>query len=159
MAGPRRRVSEYSFEALAVWQVDDGKRGSTSKECIGQGLGNFFAGLTSGMGGCALIGQSLINVQSGGTSRLSGITMSAFLGLGIFAAAPLLGQVPVASLVGVMLLVCYSTFSWSSLRIMRKIPKTDAFIGEERVTRTRTITTRGPRNAPLFTGWTNPYLY
>ena len=84
------------------------------------------------MGGCALIGQSLINVQSGGTSRLSGMTMSAFLGLGIFAAAPLLGQVPVASLVGVMLLVCYSTFSWSSLRIMRKIPRTDAFVGDKR---------------------------
>ena len=66
---------------------------------------------------------------AGGTSRLSGVAMSLFLGAGIFAAAPVLGQVPVASLVGVMLLVCYSTFSWSSLRLMRgRIPRTDAAV-------------------------------
>ena len=76
--------------------VDDGSRGSTNQECIGQGLGNLFSGLTSGMGGCALIGQSLINVQSGGTSRVSGVAMSIFLGLGIFGAAPLLGQASIS---------------------------------------------------------------
>jgi len=108
--------------------VDDGSRGSTSKECVGQGLGNLFSGLTSGMGGCALIGQSLINVESGGTSRLSGVAMSLFLGTGILAAAPLLGQVPIAALVGIMLLVCHSTFSWSSLRLLKKIPRTDVFV-------------------------------
>jgi len=107
--------------------VDDGKRGSTRQECIGQGLGNFASGLTGGMGGCALIGQSLINVQSGGTSRLSGIAMSLFLALGLLSAAPLLGQVPIAALVGVMLLVCHSTFAWSSLRLAGRIPKTDLF--------------------------------
>ena len=85
--------------------VDDGTRGSTRQECIGQGLGNLFSGLTGGQGGCALIGQSLINVQSGGTSRLSGVAMSLFLALGLIAAAPVLGQVPIAALVGVMLLV------------------------------------------------------
>lgn len=108
--------------------VDDGTRGSTQQECVGQGLGNFMSGLTSGMGGCALIGQSLINVQSGGTSRLSAIAMSIFLGGGLIFAAPLIGQVPVATLVGVMLLVCHSTFSWSSLRLIGKIPKIDLLV-------------------------------
>lgn len=107
--------------------VDDGTRGSTRQECVGQGLANLFSGLTAGMGGCALIGQSLINVQSGGTSRLSGIAMSLFLALGLICAAPLLGQVPIAALVGVMLLVCQSTFSWSSLRLAGRVPKTDLF--------------------------------
>lgn len=109
--------------------VDDGKRGSTKQECIGQGVGNLMSGLTGGIGGCALLGQSIINVQSGGGgSRWSGMSMALFLALGIVKGAPLLGTVPVASLVGVMLLVCQATFSWSSLRIMRKIPKLDAFV-------------------------------
>lgn len=108
--------------------VDDGTRGSTRKECFGQGVGNIASGLTSGMGGCALLGQSLINVDAGGTSRVSGIALSLFLATGIVATAPLLGQVPIAALVGVMLLVCQATFSWSSLRVMRKIPKIDALV-------------------------------
>jgi len=108
--------------------VDDGKRGSTSKECRGQGLGNIFSGLIGGMGGCALIGQSLINVEAGGTGKLAGITMSATLGLGLLAFAPLLAQVPLASLVGIMLLVCHQTFAWSSLRLWGRIPKRDALI-------------------------------
>jgi len=109
--------------------VDDGTRGSTRRECIGQGLGNIASALTGGIGGCALLGQSLINVESGGgASRISGMSMAVFLGLGIVCFAPLLGQVPVAALVGVMLLVCQSTFSWSSLRIMGKIPRLDAAV-------------------------------
>ncbi|GMH95666.1 hypothetical protein TrVE_jg13895 [Triparma verrucosa] len=108
--------------------VDDGKRGSTSKECRGQGIGNIFSGVIGGMGGCALIGQSLINVEAGGTGKLAGITMSATLGLGLLAFAPLLGQIPLASLVGIMLLVCQQTFAWSSLRLFGKIPKLDALI-------------------------------
>ncbi len=122
------------LESLLTMQLlddiaDDGKRGSTTKECIGQGTGNFLAGMTGGFGGCALLGQSIINMQSGGgISRWSGMSMAVFLALGIVAAAPLLGNVPVASLVGVMLLVCYSTFSWSSLRLLNKIPKLDAAV-------------------------------
>eukprot|EP00930_Biecheleria_cincta_P087154 TRINITY_DN76401_c0_g1_i1.p1 TRINITY_DN76401_c0_g1~~TRINITY_DN76401_c0_g1_i1.p1 ORF type:complete len:611 (+),score=79.81 TRINITY_DN76401_c0_g1_i1:250-1833(+) len=108
--------------------VDDGTRGNTSKECIGQGLGNIFSGLTGGMGGCAMIGQTQVNVQAGATSRLAGIAMSIFLGVGIVAAAPLLGQVPIAALVGIMFIVCESTFAWSSLRVMRKIPRADAVV-------------------------------
>eukprot|EP00986_Skeletonema_menzelii_P010313 scaffold5018_cov147-Skeletonema_menzelii.AAC.8 len=123
-----------SIESLLTLQlldgiVDDGKRGSTKKEVIGQGIGNLASGLTGGIGGCALIGQSLISVQSGGgVSKLSGISMSIFLALGIVTFAPLLGQIPVASLAGVMLLVCQSTFSWGSLRLLGKIPNMDAFI-------------------------------
>ena len=114
---------------LVDGMVDDGKRGSTKQECVGQGCGNLASGLTGGIGGCALLGQSIINVQSGGgVSRWSGMSMALFLAAGIVFGAPLLGAVPVASLVGVMLLVCQSTFSWSSLRLMRKIPKLDAAV-------------------------------
>lgn len=109
--------------------VDDGKKSSSTRECIGQGCGNMLSGLTGGIGGCALVGQSIINVQSGGgVSRWSGMSMALFLGISIVAAAPLLANVPVASLVGIMLLVCQSTFSWPSLRVLRKVPKLDAAV-------------------------------
>ena len=114
---------------LVDGMVDDSKRGSTRKECIGQGTGNLMSGLFGGIGGCALLGQSIINVQSGGgISRWSGMSMAVFLAVGIVAAAPLLGTVPVASFVGVMLLVCQSTFSWSSIRLLRRIPVLDALV-------------------------------
>lgn len=123
-----------SIESLLTLQlldgiIDDGKRGSTKREMIGQGIGNFASGLTGGIGGCALIGQSLINAQSGGgISRLSGMSMAIFLALGIVSFAPLLGKIPVVALAGVMLLVCQSTFSWGPLRLFGKIPNLDAFI-------------------------------
>jgi SulP family sulfate permease len=122
------------LESLLTMQIldglaDDGTRGSTTKECIGQGSGNILSGLTGGIGGCALLGQSIINMQSGGgVSRWSGMSMALFLAIGIVAAAPLLANVPVSALVGVMLLVCKSTFSWSSLRLINKIPKLDAVV-------------------------------
>ena len=123
-----------AIESLLTMQLldgiaDDGKRGSTKRECFGQGLGNMVSGFTGGIGGCALLGQSVINAQSGGLkSRISGMSMAVFLAMGIVACAPLLGNLPVAALVGVMLTVCQSTFSWSSLRIINKIPKLDAAI-------------------------------
>ena len=123
-----------AIESLLTMQLvdglmDDGKRGSTRRELFGQGAGNVLAGLVGGIGGCALLGQSIINVQSGGgVSRWSGMSMAVFLALGLVAAAPLLASVPIASLVGVMLLVCHSTFSWSSLRILHKVPKLDALV-------------------------------
>jgi len=123
-----------AIESLLTMQLldgmaDDGKRGSTKKECIGQGLGNMASGFAGGIGGCALLGQSIINVESGGgKSRLSGMSMAVLLGLGITGLAPLLASVPVAAMVGVMLTVCQSTFSWSSLRIVNKIPKLDAAV-------------------------------
>jgi len=129
-----------AIESLLTMQLidnimdDGGERGggassSTSKECLGQGLGNLASGLTGGIGGCALLGQSIINVESGGgRSKLSGMSVSVFLALGIVAGAPLLASIPIAALVGVMLTVCQSTFSWSSLRILHKIPRLDAAV-------------------------------
>ena len=123
-----------AIESLLTMQLldgmmDDGKRGSTRKEMIGQGAGNVASGMVGGIGGCALLGLSLINVQSGGgISRWSGMSFAVFLALGLVLAAPLLAQVPLASLVGIMLLVCYSTFSWSSLRLLNKIPRLDALV-------------------------------
>lgn len=109
--------------------VDDGKRGSTRKEMVAQGAGNLVSGLFGGFGGCALLGLSIINVENGGgLSKWSGMSCALFLALGIVAAAPLLAAVPVSSLIGFMLLVCYGTFSWSSLRLLNKIPKLDAFV-------------------------------
>lgn len=122
-----------SIESLLTLQLldgiaDDGTRGSTKREVIGQGVGNLAAGLTGGIGGCALIGQSIINAQSGGgVSRLSGVSMAVFLGLGIVGFAPLIGRIPVCALAGVMLLVCQSTFSWGSLRLFGKVPNMDLF--------------------------------
>ena len=125
-----------AIESLLTMQLLDnlvenknGKPSSTRQECLGQGLGNLASGLTGGIGGCALLGQSIINVESGGgASRLSGMSMAAFLAIGILAGAPLLANIPVAALVGVMLTVCQSTFSWSSLRILHRIPRLDAAV-------------------------------
>jgi len=123
-----------AIESLLTMQLldgiaDDGERGSTKKECLGQGLGNMASGFVGGIGGCALLGQSVICAESGGLkNRLSGMSMALFLALGIVAGAPLLAAVPIAALVGVMLTVCMSTFSWSSLRIINKIPKLDAAV-------------------------------
>jgi len=113
---------------LVDGMVDDGARASTSAECTGQGIGNLAAGLTGGMGGCALIGQSIMNVEAGGTGKASGVAMSLGLGAGILFLSPMLARVPISALVGIMLLVCKSTFSWSSLRLVGKVPKLDFLI-------------------------------
>ncbi|GAA3914867.1 SulP family inorganic anion transporter [Litoribacillus peritrichatus] len=103
-------------------------RGRGNKECIAQGAANVTTGFFGGMGGCAMIGQSMINVNSGGRGRLSGITGAVFLLLYILVASDLIEQIPVAALIGVMFMVVIGTFEWSSFRIMRKIPKQDAFV-------------------------------
>ena len=105
-----------------------GQRGGASKECIAQGMANTATGLFGGMGGCAMIGQSMINVKSGGRTRLSGISAALFLLVFILFAAPLIEQIPLAALVGVMFMVVIGTFAWNSLTIMRKIPRVDAFV-------------------------------
>jgi SulP family sulfate permease len=103
-------------------------RGNGNKECMAQGAGNFVNGLFGGMGGCAMIGQSLINVNSGGKGRLSGIVAAlALLGFILFA-SPLIDMVPIAALVGVMFMVVIGTFAWSSFRILFKIPLSDAIV-------------------------------
>lgn len=103
-------------------------RGRGNKECIGQGLANTVTGFFGGMGGCAMIGQSMINVNSGGRGRLSGISAALFLLLFILVASPLIEKIPLAALIGVMFIVVIGTFEWSSFRIIHKIPRGDALV-------------------------------
>ncbi len=103
-------------------------RGRGNRECVGQGLANISSGVLSGMGGCAMIGQSMINIRSGGRGRLSGASAAIFLLIFIMFASPLIEQIPVAALVGVMFMVVIATFEWSSFRILGKIPRMDAFV-------------------------------
>ncbi len=102
--------------------------GGASKECIAQGASNVVTGFFGGMGGCAMIGQSMINVKSGGRTRWSGISAALFLLGFILFASQLIEQIPLAALVGVMFMVVIGTFAWRSLQIMTKIPRHDAFV-------------------------------
>ena len=103
-------------------------RGKSNRECVGQGLANIVTGFFGGMGGCAMIGQSIINIRSGGRGRLSGITAGILLLCFILFASPLIERIPLAALTGVMFMVVIGTFEWSSIRILGKIPKADAFV-------------------------------
>ncbi|MEP5760415.1 MAG: SulP family inorganic anion transporter [Litoreibacter sp.] len=104
------------------------KRGGASQECIAQGVANTVTGFFGGMGGCAMIGQSMINVKSGGRTRIAGIAAAVFLLLFIMVASPLIEQIPLAALVGVMFMVVIGTFAWNSFNIMRRVPRIDAFV-------------------------------
>lgn len=104
------------------------KRGGASQECIAQGVSNTVTGFFGGMGGCAMIGQSMINVKSGGRTRIAGIAAALFLLAFILFASGLIEQIPLAALVGVMFMVVIGTFAWNSLMILRKVPKMDAFV-------------------------------
>ena len=103
-------------------------RGSGNRECMAQGAGNLLNGLFGGMGGCAMIGQSIINVKSGGRGRLSGVVAALALLAFILFGAPIVEQIPLAALVGVMFMVVFETFAWSSFRVLNKIPRGDAFV-------------------------------
>jgi SulP family sulfate permease len=103
-------------------------RGSGNRECVAQGGANILNGFFGGMGGCAMIGQSIINVNSGGRGRLSGAIAAIALLCFILFAAPLIEQIPIAALVGVMFMVVIGTFAWSSFRILNKIPLPDAIV-------------------------------
>ncbi len=103
-------------------------RGRGNKECVGQGVANTVTGMFGGMGGCAMIGQSMINVNSGGRGRLSGISAALFLLMFILFASGLIEMIPLAALTGVMFMVVIGTFEWSSFRLIGKIPLSDAFI-------------------------------
>ena len=105
-----------------------GKRGGASQECIAQGAANVLTGFFGGMGGCAMIGQSMINVKSGARTRIAGIAAALFLLIFILFAAPMIELIPLAALVGVMFMVVIGTFAWNSLKILRKVPLTDAFV-------------------------------
>ena len=103
-------------------------RGRGNKECVAQGVANVTCGFFGGMGGCAMIGQSMININSGGRGRLSGITASLVLLAFVLVASGLIEMVPVAALVGVMFMVVLGTFEWSSFRVVTKVPLSDAFV-------------------------------
>ncbi len=103
-------------------------RGQNNRECVGQGLANTINGFFGGMGGCAMIGQSLININSGGKGRLSGISAALFLLTFILIGASLIEIIPVAALVGVMFIVVIGTFEWSTFKMFGKVPVADIFI-------------------------------
>ncbi len=103
-------------------------RGNSNRECLAQGGANIITGFFGGMGGCAMIGQSLINIKGGGRGRLSGIVAALALLVFILFASGLIEQVPIAALVGVMFMVVIGTFAWSSFRILNKIPLSDMIV-------------------------------
>ncbi len=115
---------------LTLTLVDEltGTRGQGNKECVAQGTANIVTGFFGGMGGCAMIGQSIINVTSGARTRVSGLAASLFLISFIVLASDLIEQVPLAALVGVMFMVCIGTFEWTSFTILHRIPRSDALV-------------------------------
>jgi SulP family sulfate permease len=104
-------------------------RGRGNKECVAQGLANVTTGFLSGMGGCAMIGQSLINISSGARARLSGIVASIMLLVFVMFGAPIIEKLPMGALTGVMIMVAIGTFEWSSFRMIGRMPKQDVFVG------------------------------
>jgi SulP family sulfate permease len=105
-----------------------GKRGGASQECVAQGIANTVTGFFGGMGGCAMIGQSMINVKSGGRTRIAATAAAVFLLIFILVGSSVIEQIPLAALVGVMFMVVIGTFAWNSLRILRRVPPMDAFV-------------------------------
>jgi len=102
--------------------------GSGNRECVAQGAGNFVNGLFGGIGGCAMIGQSIINIKSGGRGRLSGIVAALALLAFVLFGSGFIEQVPIAALVGVMFMVVIGTFAWSSFKVWNKVPKADVIV-------------------------------
>ena len=134
-----RFIGPYAFILAAIGLIESlmtlnlvdeltDTRGNANRECMAQGGANVITGLFGGMGGCAMIGQSIINIKSGGRTRLSGIVASVTLLMFILFASGLIEQVPIAALVGVMFMVVIGTFAWSSFRILNKIPLSDALV-------------------------------
>ena len=103
-------------------------RGRGNKECVAQGTANILSGFFSGMGGCAMLGQSLINISSGARARLSGIVAAVSLLLFIMFAADIIELLPMAALTGLMMMVAFGTFEWASLRTFKRMPKSDVLV-------------------------------
>lgn len=104
-------------------------KGRSNKEAVAQGVANIVTGFFSGMGGCAMIGQSLINISNGARARLSGIVASIMLLVFVMFGSSLIEQMPMAALTGLMIMVAIGTFEWISIRIINKMPKHDIFVG------------------------------
>jgi SulP family sulfate permease len=120
------------IETLLTLNVVDeivGNRGKGNKESVAQGTANVLNGFFSGMGGCAMIAQTFVNLSAGSRARLSGIIASLTILVVVLFGAPVIERVPMAALVGVMMMVAIGTFEWVSLRIVNKMPKSDILIG------------------------------
>lgn len=120
------------IETLLTLNVVDeivGNRGKGNKESVAQGTANVLNGFFSGMGGCAMIAQTFVNLSAGSRARLSGIIASLTILVVVLFGAPVIERVPMAALVGVMMMVAIGTFEWISLRIVNKMPKSDILIG------------------------------
>lgn len=100
-------------------------RGYPNRECVALGVANMTSGLFGGMGGCAMIGQTAINLSSGGRGRLSGVVAGVMILMFVLFLSPLIERIPLAALVGVMFVVAQQTFSWASLRVLHKVPAND----------------------------------
>ncbi|MDG2168466.1 MAG: SulP family inorganic anion transporter [Opitutales bacterium] len=119
------------IESLMTLQLIDDlteTRGHGNRECIAQGGANFMSGLFGGMGGCAMIGQSLINIKSGGRGRTSGVVAAVALAIFIMVGGPVIGQIPIAALVGVMFMVVIGTFEWSTFKTFGRVPFSEIFV-------------------------------
>src|SRR5690606_29193182 len=103
-------------------------RGHTNRECVALGAANVASGLCGGMGGCAMIGQTMINLGSGGRGRLSGVVAGVMILLFVLFLSPLIERIPLAALVGVMFVVAQQTFAWASLRVVNKVPLHDVLV-------------------------------
>jgi SulP family sulfate permease len=103
-------------------------RGRGNKEAVAQGAANILSGVFSGMGGCAMLGQSLINISNGARARLSGIVAAVALLVFVMFGAGLIEQLPMAALTGLMFMVAIGTFEWASLKTFNKMPKSDIFV-------------------------------
>ncbi|MBE8725721.1 SulP family inorganic anion transporter [Flavobacterium hungaricum] len=116
---------------LTLNLVDEitGTRGNSNRECIAQGGSNILNGFFFGMGGCPMIAQTLVNLGAGSRARLSGIIASLTILLIVLFGAPIIGKLPMAALVGVMMMVAITTFEWASFRIITKMPRHDIFVG------------------------------
>ena len=132
-------IAPYAFLAASVGLIETlmtmnlvdeltESRGNGNKECVAQGAGNIVSGVFGGTGGCGMIGQTVININAGGRGRLSGVMMALTLLTFILFADKYIEQVPIAALVGVMFMMVIETFAWSSFRILKKIPISDAFV-------------------------------
>ncbi|MDB5950885.1 MAG: sodium-independent anion transporter [Massilia sp.] len=116
---------------LTLTLIDDmtDTRGQPNRESLAQGVANVVTGLFGGMGGCAMIGQSMINVNNGATGRLSGIATALFLLSFILFGSAWIERIPLAALIGVMFVVCQKTFAWGSFRLFGKVPRSDIVVG------------------------------
>ena len=117
-----------SLLTLTVLDEMTNTRGKSNRECMGQGLANITCSVFGAMGGCAMIGQSMININSGGRGRLSGIVAAVMLLVFILFASSLIEMIPLAALVGVMFMVVIGTFEWATFKLARRVPKQDFFV-------------------------------